>query len=338
MPIRYLILSLTTRCNLACRYCYNGERRDDSDMSIEVMQRAVSLVAEKGEPFHLQLSGGEPTLVPELIETAAGLAKKSGGCCSMGIQTNGTGLTPELLNVFRANGFQVGVSLDGPPAIHQQQRGMAAETLRGLRLLENASIPFRVTTVVTRLNVAFLDRLVLTLAGFACARGIGLDLLIDKGRAKNTNAVTPADRATLEEGLSRMLPVLEGVNARRSEPIRLREKDLLLSAGRRKRKAFCHACRAENMAVAPSGEIFPCGQTLGDPRFAAGTVWNPQLSYLAKLHTFLPHLPQCATCPLQSTCPGDCPSRLHYNRNQDPPQVCDLYQILWQLETDLFFT
>jgi uncharacterized protein len=74
----------------------------------------------------------------------------------------------------------VGVSLDGPPAVHEQQRGMAAETLRGLKLLEREGIPFRVTTVLTQTNVRVLDRLVLTLAGFACAGGIGLDLLVNK--------------------------------------------------------------------------------------------------------------------------------------------------------------
>ncbi len=299
-----------------------------------VMQRAISMAAAAQQPFHLQLTGGEPTLVPALIQKAAALAKGTGRCRSIGIQTNGTCLTPELLELFKTHGVQVGVSLDGPPPVHQQQRGMAAETLRGVRLLESADIPFGVTAVVTQANAAVLDRLVLALAGFGCARGIGLDLLVSKGRAQNPGRVAPADRHSLRKGMEGMVTALNAVNSRRTIPIRLRERDLVMTVGEKKRSAFCHACLAESMAVAPDGRIFPCGQTLGDPRFSAGTVWAPRFHRLKTLAGDQPQNARCNTCPLEAVCPGDCPSRLHYNQNEKTPQVCDLYQILWQMEKD----
>ena len=78
------------------------------------------------------------------------MLNETGRCGSIGIQTNATCLTADLLDLFRAHRIEVGVSLDGPPAVHQRQRGMAAETLRGLHSLETAGIPFRVTAVVTK--------------------------------------------------------------------------------------------------------------------------------------------------------------------------------------------
>lgn len=333
MPIRYLILTLTTRCNLQCSYCYNGDLYCKADMSEKVMVRAVSLVAGGGYSFHLQLTGGEPTLVPALIERAAVLAHETGRCDSIGIQTNATCLTPELLDLFRAYQIEVGVSLDGPPSVHQQQRGMAAETLRGLHLLETAGIPFRVTTVVTQANAAVLDGLVLTLAGFAYVRGIGMDLLVNKGRAGNRERIKPADRHTLAKGLKSMLSTLDAVNARRSDPIRLRERDLIITAEKKKASAFCHACLAESMAVQPDGGIFPCGQTMGDAHFAAGTVWAPHLDKLKSLNNHRPQNISCGSCALKSSCPGDCPSRLHYNRHENSALACDLYQSLWPIIT-----
>jgi uncharacterized protein len=333
MPIRYLILSLTTRCNLQCRYCYNDTPKPITDMPKAVIKDALSLVSTQKEPFHLQLTGGEPTLLPDLIKTAAKLAANTRQCHSIGIQTNGTCLTLDLLKIFKRHQFQIGISLDGPPSIHQLQRGMAAETLRGLQLLESAQLPFQVTTVVTQVNAACLDQLVLTLAGFNSARGIGLDLLIDKGRARNSDCVGPADKSTLQRGLQRMLTTLDLVNARRTIPLRLRERDLILAANK-KGSAFCHACRSESMAVTPSGQIFPCGQTVNDSRFAAGTIWEPKFERLHLLHEFMPNTKQCDDCSLQNTCPGDCPSRLYYNKKQQPPQVCNLYQCLWQFKND----
>jgi uncharacterized protein len=319
------------RCNLQCRYCYNGEPSTAEDMPESVIERAISLAGDGAKPFHLQLTGGEPTLVPALIEYAAVLAHQTGWCASIGIQTNATSLTPGLLDLIRNYNIEVGVSLDGPPSIHQRQRGMAAETLRGLHLLETAGIPFRVTTVVTQANAVALGALVLTLAGLAYARGIGLDLLVNKGRAENRGRVSPPGRHALAKGLHGMLSTLDAVNARRSNPIRLRERDLVISAKKKEKSVFCHACRAESMAVQPDGSIFPCGQTMGDAQFAAGTVWAPQLDNLKSLSNDKPQNALCSSCALESTCPGDCPGRLHYNRHENPSLACDFYQTLWQL-------
>jgi uncharacterized protein len=297
-------------------------------MSPEIIRQALSLAVSDQHPFHLQLTGGEPTLVPALIETAASLAWATGQCQSIGLQTNGTCLTLELLNLFKKYSIQVGISLDGPPAVHEQQRGMATETFRGIQLLETAGYPFRVTTVVTQCNTPVLDRLLLTLAGFSSARGIGLDLLINKGRAMDQTKIAPPDKYSLKKGVKAMLDVLKVVNDRREIPIRLREKDLLMRSREKKRSVFCHACLGESLAVNPDGLLFPCGQTMGDPHFAAGTVWEPENDHFKILSQCKPDTAPCTTCPIEAFCPGDCPSRLYYNQGESQNLVCALYHTL----------
>jgi uncharacterized protein len=296
-------------------------------MANDVMQRAIAMAAGHDRGFHLQLTGGEPTLVPELISQAAGMAHKTGRCRSIGIQTNGIELSPAVVELFKRYRFQVGVSVDGPPAVQQQQRGMAAETFRGIGLLERAGVPFRITTVVTQANAAKLDQLVLAVAGFTQVRGIGLDLLVRKGRAREASTLFPAQAQALKSGLKKMVATLDAVNTRRQVPIRLRERDRLGDTGSNI-FSFCHACQAQSMAVTPKGELFPCGQTMGDPRFAAGTVWQPALDALGALSDSSPPHARCDDCALQGGCPGDCPSRLYYNRNQNTGLVCDLYRTL----------
>ena len=297
-------------------------------MSEAVMDQSFNFVASQTEPFHLQITGGEPTLVPESIERAITLARATGKCHSIGLQTNATCLTPELLTLFKTHGVQVGVSLDGPPAVQERQRGKAAETLRGLQMLEASAIPFRITTVVTQASAATLDKLVLTLAGFGGALGIGLDLLVAKGRATNSSLAKPATTATLEIGMKRMLTVLTEVNRRRRTPIHLREQDLIVGRGG-KLSAFCHACREESLAVTPDGRLFPCGQTLGDKAFAAGTVDQPCWERLSTLRAYKPTGTVCTNCDLEAVCPGDCPSRLYYNQNRGTDLICTLYRSIW---------
>ncbi len=333
--ICYLILALTTRCNLRCRYCYHGDVAAPLDMSEPVLRRAMGLAAAGGAPFHLQLTGGEPTLAPELIQMALDTAGACDNCRSVGIQTNATRLTPPLLRLLKAPNVQVGVSLDGPPEIHEWQRGLAAQTLQGLQRLEAAGIPFRVTTVVTRANASTLDRLVLCLAGFNQARGIGLDLLVHKGRVRDTGGVMPAGAAQLVDGLRRMLVALDAVNARRQRPLRLRERDLVAREGAS--AAFCHACRGESLAVHPDGRLFSCGQTLGDADFMAGTVDAPQYDAPARLQKYHPAHADCRTCDLEDRCPGDCPSRLHYNMPETQRLACTMYRAIKPLDKNTLY-
>jgi uncharacterized protein len=328
MEIRYLLLHLTARCNLRCVYCYHGDEGVAADMPAAVIDQALQRAATGRRGFHLQLSGGEPTLVPQSIAHAATRAREIGGCRSIGLQTNGTALTPELLGLVQRYHIQLGISLDGPPAVHERQRGGTADTLRGLALLEAGGIPFRITAVVTRAGAGVLDKLVWTLAGFAMARGIGLDLMVQKGRAGH-GAAAPADPAELEEGLLRMHAALKAVNPRRPAPIRWREWDRV-SASRPKpaHGGFCHAAASQSLAVTPEGRLYPCTQTCGDPHFAMGTLKDPAPQPAAPLDVCRPARAACDDCEAAAVCPGDCPGRLHYNPR--PDLACTLYRTLFR--------
>ncbi|MDD2467089.1 MAG: radical SAM protein [Desulfobulbus sp.] len=332
MQINYLILALTTRCNLRCRYCYHGNPEKRLDMDPATLEQALRLAAQGIGPLHIQLSGGEPCLVPELIERTCRAAREIARPLSMGIQVNGTCLNRQVIALIREYGLQVGVSLDGTPKMQEALRGRASETLRGLMLLEQERIPFRVTTVISRENVGQLDRLALLLGGFRQARGIGLDLLVIKGScAQRNDAPAPAEKDALIRGLQGLVKTLEEINCKRTNPLHLREWDLvrrMLSRPEPSRnRVFCQAGQGASLAVHPDGRMFPCGQSLGDARFAAslGEGHNrpclPPIS-LRALQS------DCFGCLLEHRCPGDCPSRLFYNPPEIRKLACTLYQTL----------
>lgn len=328
--INYLILALTTRCNLRCRYCYHGDPETRLDMAPSILQRAVMRAATGSGPLHIQLTGGEPCLVPELIEPACRLAQQLQRPLTMGIQVNGTCLNQRVIALMRDYRLQVGVSLDGSPRVQESLRGQAAETLRGLMLLERERIPFRVTTVVSQENVAQLDRLALLLAGFPQAQGIGLDLLVAKGNgAIVDHSPCPAQPEAMVRGVQALIKALEGINGQRQMPLRLREWDLvrrmLKRTGPQAERLFCQAAQGASLAVHPDGRCFPCGQSMGDERFAGGLDAPAPLLPQTSLHS---SRPDCSGCPLENRCPGDCPSRLLYNPAPARTLACTLYQTL----------
>lgn len=328
--INYLILALTTRCNLHCRYCYHGTPETRLDMAPSILERALMRAATGSGPLHIQLTGGEPCLVAELIETACRLAQQLQRPHTMGIQVNGTSLNKRVIALIRDFRLQVGVSLDGSPRVQESLRGQAAETLRGLMLLEKERIPFRVTTVVSQENVAQLDRLAWLLAAFHQAQGIGLDLLVTKGTgAIADHAPRPAQPEAMVRGIQALVKALEGINGQRQMPLRLREWDLVRRMLKRTdaqpQRRFCQAAQGASLAVHPDGRCFPCGQSMGDERFATSLDAPAPLLPQTSLHLCRP---DCTGCPLENRCPGDCPSRLLYNPAPARVLACTLYQTL----------
>ena len=317
MAIRYLILMLTTRCNLACRYCYHGDQAGE-DMSPETLRRALARAAGPG-PLHVQLTGGEPTLRPDLMALAAEEAGRLPRPVSLAAQTNGTLLTPEIVALCRKERIEIGVSLDGPLAVNESVRGGSSALLAGLRLLEAQAVGFNVTTVVSRANAESLADLPLVLAGFTQARGFGLDLLIRKGR----NCIEPVRAGDLAPQIRKLESRLRQINQRRARPLAWRELESLRKSAAGRKGVFCHACRGESLAVRPDGQVYPCGQTAGSPEFLLKT--EVTAGPLTELRLSGPH---CRDCPLKGRCPGECPSRLYYNRGAEARLICELYRAL----------
>lgn len=319
MNIRYLILILTTRCNLACAYCYNGTQAE-TDMSPVIIDKSLFLAACGQGPLHIQITGGEPTLVFELVTHTVEKAKSLGRAVTLGIQTNGTRLTPAVVSFLNAHNFQVGLSLDGPVEINDSLRGDTAELLRGIRMLEEAGQDFTVTTVVSKTNVGYLHKLPLILGGYGRARGFGLDLVISKGGGL---LLGPEPKELIAE-LNKVKETLAAVNKYRIRPLVWREMELVTHAASRHGREFCHGCLGESLAVGPDGRAYPCGQTHGSAEFALGLVDD-----LVDLKSPLTRLrlsgEYCRDCPLMGRCPGECPSRLHFNSGAQSRLACDMY-------------
>jgi radical SAM protein with 4Fe4S-binding SPASM domain len=156
---------LTMRCDHACAHC--GSRaarpRPDELSTAEALDVAAQLV-EAG-CREVTLIGGEAYLRPDVEEITAVLAHAG---VRVGMQTGGRGLTPALARRLRAAGMKaVGVSVDGPEAIHDALRaskGSWQAALAGLAAARDAGLTITANTQVNRLTA---DRLPETLAPLA---------------------------------------------------------------------------------------------------------------------------------------------------------------------------
>jgi MoaA/NifB/PqqE/SkfB family radical SAM enzyme len=148
---------ITSRCNLACDFCYGPiPGKDPADLRDEILRS----LKDSSVPV-VTFCGGEPLLVRK-VDQYAGILRSAGKRTVL--NTNG-----ELLARRHGQGFQlrnfdlVGLSIEGSTAeTHQAMRGARAslaDTLRAAQLVTGAGIQLKIGTVVSAVNAADLPAL-----------------------------------------------------------------------------------------------------------------------------------------------------------------------------------
>jgi uncharacterized protein len=153
-------------CNLDCDYCFYLEKenfypeRERFRMPDEVLEAYVrNYVASQPTPVvEFTWQGGEPTLMGlEFFERAMAFQRKhaDGKEIRNTLQTNATLINEDWARFLARERFLVGISLDGPQELHdlhrmdKQGRSSFADTLRGLRLLQQHHVEFNVLVTIS---------------------------------------------------------------------------------------------------------------------------------------------------------------------------------------------
>jgi uncharacterized protein len=137
VPVDTYILKVASRCNLNCSYCYVYNKGDDSykEQPYRMSSATVSALLKRVANYCVEQNlgsvtfifhGGEPLLAGTdfvrrfVVEAATTLGDRIKP--SYVLQTNGTLLTSEWLDLFSEVGIVFGISLDGPKATNDRHR------------------------------------------------------------------------------------------------------------------------------------------------------------------------------------------------------------------------
>ena len=153
-------------CNLGCDYCYYldkqhlypdtaAPRMPDDLLEAYIVQH---IAASPRPLINFQWHGGEPTLLGlDYFRKIVALERKhqpAGRQITNGLQTNGTTLDEEWCRFLAAESFFVGLSLDGPQALHDRHRVTKGQkpthktVMRAFRLLQQHRVRSDILCVV----------------------------------------------------------------------------------------------------------------------------------------------------------------------------------------------
>ena len=171
LPPYFHVLAKPTgaTCNLDCKYCYflskemlyPGSRFRMADELLEAYIKQM-IEAQRIPEVTIAWQGGEPTLMGlDFFKRSIELEKKyqrPGTVIYNTIQTNGTLINEEWCKFFKENNFLLGLSIDGPKALHDFYRvdkgghGTFDKVIRAARLLQQHEVDFNVLTTVNAQN------------------------------------------------------------------------------------------------------------------------------------------------------------------------------------------
>lgn len=327
--IKALCLHVAHTCNLNCSYCfasqgkYHGER---AIMSFDVGKRALDfLVENSGDRRNLEVDffGGEPLMnlqiVKDLVAYARSIEKDAGKNFRFTLTTNGVLLDDEVTDFCNREMHNVVLSLDGRKEVNDRFRVDVAGNGSYDRIVPNfqrfvakrGDKSYYMRGTYTHYNTDFTNDL------FHMA-DLGFTEL-----SMEPVVCAPGDPCALTE---EDFPVL-------CEQYEILAKDMLRRWREGKPITFYHymvdlkhgpciykrvtGCGSgtEYMAVTPWGELFPCHQFVGDPKYSLGNIWDGVTNAAVQGEFRACNAysrPDCKDCWARLYCSGGCAANSYH--------------------------
>ena len=327
--VKALCLHVAHTCNLNCDYCfasqgkYHGER---AIMSLEVGKQAIDFLIKNSlnhKNLEVDFFGGEPLMnfnvVKQIVEYARTKEKEFNKNFRFTLTTNGMLINDDVIDFANRECDNVVLSLDGRKEINDKSRKTVA-------------------------GVGSYDIIVPKFQKFVKARGDKSYYI--RGTFTHNNPDFTKDLFHMADlGFTELS--MEPVVCDPSDPYALTEADLpilfeqyeILAKDMLRRKKegkpilFYHymidleggpciykrisGCGSgtEYMAVTPWGELFPCHQFVGDPKYSMGDIYtgvkNTELRDEFKLCNAYAR-PDCKDCWAKLYCSGGCAANAYH--------------------------
>src|SRR5438067_1645066 len=184
------IVEINEACNLACPVCFaDSSPKRASHRSLSEIERMFdALVASEGEPDLVQISGGEPTIHPQILEVIAAARRRP--IKHIMINTNGIRIAedPAFVDALAEirPGFEVYLQFDSlSDEALKNIRGAALSRIRrdALAALEARNISTTLVCTVKRgVNDHEVGDIVRHALTWKCVRGVNFQPVQDAGR------------------------------------------------------------------------------------------------------------------------------------------------------------
>lgn len=167
---------MTNKCNMACKYCYAGSAlekfqdikklNEDFNSKTPVLFKFTDQLISynKFTPTNFFFHGGEPLLINlENWEHILNYFREKNYPIKANVQTNGTLVNDDFINLFKKFNVSVGSSLDGPAFLNDKNRvfkngeGSFLTVLKNIRKLKKAGLHIGCLVTLNKTNIKNIE-------------------------------------------------------------------------------------------------------------------------------------------------------------------------------------
>lgn len=161
----HAIIIPTQICNLGCTYCYAREAHSQKNIPIDTLKTTLDYILNNfGHKKNISfIGGGEPLVSWNLIKWSVDYLernKKREDQLIVGITTNATLFTDDILKYVKNHKIHIGVSFEILPDIQNSQRPFTHGSKptfdivnANIKKLIQCGIPYSIRSTITKLNV-----------------------------------------------------------------------------------------------------------------------------------------------------------------------------------------
>jgi uncharacterized protein len=334
-PLTTMVLNVTSKCNLACKYCYEYGEDRVADMESAKMPRFLDEAtarqsvdfmfqrAGNNEVVYLTFFGGETLLNFSVLQSTLTYAREQaalhGKHVEFSLTTNGTLLRPEIIEWLAENDVAVTISIDGPKEMQDRFRVfhngrgsydvMAPKVKALLQRHTSRPIGARVTLTRQNLDVVGIYRHLTQEIGFR-----------EVGFAPVTTA-DARDHAIEDDGFRRMLEQFDALAFEFLEAALENRhhgfsnvRDTLEEIHKGASKAYPCGAGMGLMGVATNGDVALCHRFAGSEEHRLGSVTDGIDTQRQQQFVDAHHLADktdCSKCWARPICAGGCYHEAH---------------------------
>lgn len=317
-----IVIELTGACNLNCQHCIFANRREENSiLSPEIIDQVIADLTSLNTA-NVFLSGGEPTLHPDLPAIIRRL--KSSGIEQVTVLSNGLLIDEKYAHSLKTAGVdQVRISIDGTtPTINDKIRGAGSwqYAMNALASLKHAGIHTGVVYTACQKNKE--DWLNLVEFASNVADTLYAGEIVYWGNAHANEKVL----ALSDEEVAAFRLLLADYQVRPKDHFRVNpdqeEGDY--------RRGMCVAGR-EKCTITCKGGVIPCSM-FDQPEFVAGDlageslkeIWTTSPVFHRLRHLSAIKFSKCSECDYRLICGGGCRAKsyvLHRRLDAAPCQT-----------------
>jgi uncharacterized protein len=351
-PFHILSKPIGPICNLDCHYCYYLHTEDlygrhtkwqITDEALEAFIRQYI----QGQPMQARevefvWQGGEPTLLGlEFFQKAVELQKiheRPGMTIRNCLQTNGILLDEKWCVFLKEHKFLVGLSIDGPPELHnvsrvdRQGKGSQAAVLNSMKLLQREGVEFNAMVCVHNANGNHGAEVYRYLRDNGCRFMQFIPIVERQGAGRHAEGPTPSDEVSVS-----MADASSAVSSRSVLPgqfgrflievfdewskadvgrvfVQIFDESLAMWSGIPSSLCIFRKECGKSLVMEHNGDVYSCDHFV-NPSHLLGNLKERDLQTLVQLpaqrefgqakNTTLPQY--CRSCEVRFACNGECP-------------------------------